>query len=377
MGGTGGSGSGGHVILESALKIDFTDGNPNTLNTVKINARGNPFYTGPKIARDEVPCGVSHGGGGGPGVIQLHVPSLAAPSDDPNASDIVLSSSAAANPGTFGSLWAFTRPPGIQLIPTFGARSKARSEWISLGGADVDTAGGAKLLEFMFEGIETTPGPDFGKILTDGNGNVLELPPLIGPEAMSSGTLAVLSDGSSVRVTGASLANLLDPSGDLYLRTPALLKNFVVRLNEIGNVSNARSFDVATASYDDAGEALTLTVVPVGGNLQDFLDLTPNSELTLIPRFFRAKTDGIVDRLPESAFVRVTFDGAADNGAGEPDLTSLLVDHGSAADFNALTPGELQFFRFEVEFNLDALSSGLSVDTKPIELDFLRLPFRF
>ena len=387
VGGTGGSGSGGHVVLESALRIDLTGRNPlnsdgDPLNDdatsirVRISTRGHPFYIGSKNNRDDVPCGVSHGGGGGPGIIQLHVPSLAPPTSDSSVSDILISDSSLANPGTFGSMWTFTRPPAIQLIPTFGARSKARSRWISIGGADVDTSGTVKDLEFLFDGIETTPGPDFGKVLTMNNG-VQELAPLVGPEVLPSGTIAVLSDELTMRITGASLTPLLAPGSDLFLRTPSLLRNFLVRLNETGNISNQRVYDVAGASFDDVAQALTVTVSPAGESIQEFIDATPSVEMTLVPRYFQVRTDGIVDRLPDTGFVRITFDGAGANGLGEPDESALLVDHGSVSDFNALPPGQLKFFRFEVEFNLDALASGVNPETAPILLDFLRVPFRF
>ena len=47
------------------------------------------------------------------------------------------------------------------------------------------------------------------------------------------------------------------------------------------------------------------------------------------------------------------------------------------AEFNGRAPGELQFFRYEVEFDLDATNEGVTRDTTPVHLDFLKIPFVF
>ena len=78
IGGSGGSGSGGHVVLESATWIDFTDGGANLLAAPRdwLSARG-----GPRVVGTPTPAapGASNGGAGGPGVVQLHVPDPSLP----------------------------------------------------------------------------------------------------------------------------------------------------------------------------------------------------------------------------------------------------------------------------------------------------------
>ena len=102
------------------------------------------------------------------------------------------------------------------------------------------------------------------------------------------------------------------------------------------------------------------------------------AEYSLIPRFFQVRTDNTLNYLPDSAFVRVTFDAARDDGFGNPDEANLLISRtADISTFNALAPGDLQFFRFEVEFDLDANGVGVTPATKPVSLDFLRVPFRF
>jgi len=144
---------------------------------------------------------------------------------------------------------------------------------------------------------------------------------------------------------------------------------------------------VTGAVYDEGSvsagdEALRLSVADsASGDLQQYFDSIVGLgtvRYRLIPRFFRVVTDGIEGLLPPSAFVRLRFQAAADDGSGRPDEANPLVDWTSdVSRFNALPAGELQFFRFDVEFDLDAQGLGLSADTRPVTLDFLRVPFVF
>src|SRR6185503_4529348 len=163
IGGTGGGGSGGHVVLESATAVDFTDGgaavdaNPRDV----IQACGPQKQVGPTQNVDT--CGTSsfccpgdctgysNGGAGGAGLIQIHVPD---PSKPPGASapaDILVPSSALAATNVLDQV---TSPPAYVLIPTFGRRSKARSDWIPIGGAGRKPDGTEGLVRFLFEGID-------------------------------------------------------------------------------------------------------------------------------------------------------------------------------------------------------------------------------
>ncbi len=383
IGGSGGSGSGGHVVLESAVHIDFTDGDPATTpNKNFISTRGGPFTIGSKARA--VPCGISHGGPGGPGVIQLHVPSIQPFSDEldpdsPTASNIIVPT-AALTSSSAHPLDTLMRPPGIHMIPTFGARSKARSRWISLGGAASNPSGTPDLVTFLFGGTDVNPGPDEGRVLSS-SGRVTDLAPLLGPEGLSS-TVELLADGTTLRISGSSLDPLITPAAgsaanDVYLRTPTLLRNFLVRLSEVGNATNSIDFDVVSASYDGALGALELSVDPRIATLTEFATGIV-VEYSLIPRFFQVSTDGFRDQVPDSTLVRITFEGARDDGFGNPDESNLLVKStGDISEFNSLAPGDLQFFRFEVEFDLDATGQGIQPSTKPTQLDFLRIPFRF
>jgi hypothetical protein len=149
----------------------------------------------------------------------------------------------------------------------------------------------------------------------------------------------------------------------------------------VGSPELQERFNVNEASYDEAGFVLALeTDDSFNGDLRDFVENAEGGTVSaqLIPRFFRIVTNGVEDALPDSAFVRIRFQAARADPAGNPDEANLLLDWtGDVSQFNQLAPGAIQFFRFEVEFELDALSQGITIDTEPIEIDFLRVPFRF
>ncbi len=387
IGGSGGSGSGGHAILESATEIDFTDGGLNVSATPRdwVDASGAATVVGSKSGGSggtPVPCGISHGGAGGPGVIQLHVPDpISPPSNNPAVTDIVVPTSALSSSTPLNEVAA---PEALAMIPTFGAQSVARSKWISIGGADRMPGGGADLVQFLFEGVQTA-GPDEGKILA-ASGIVNELPPLLGPETVggTNPNVAIEADEVTLRISGSSLDPLInDPSpisDDIYLRTPVLLRNFILRLWLMQATSNFQDFNVVDATYDDVAQILLVTVSGSAGSLQDFVTAAGGAtiEYQLIPRFFRVITNNVENSLPTTAFVQVRFEATGDDGTGNPDEQNILVPlTGDISEFNNLNPGELKFFRFQVDFNLDAQSLGVSAQTKPITLDFLRIPFRF
>ncbi len=382
VGGNGGSGSGGHVILETASFVDFTDGGAaiGVGSRDWISARGGSRVQGTPINPPPVPLrDVSVGGAGGPGVIQLHVPdSLTAPLAcvDPQAcnSDIVVPTLAFLSGNAID---AVTSPPASVLIPAFGSRSQARSKWISIGKADQKPNGVPTLVQFLFQGIEPTGGVDMneGKILVsdeDGDGEEDEVQPLapLLDEALE-GDVSVLADRVTLHIENAP--SRFPGANDLYLRNAALLEDFVLTLSV---AAESKRFVVAAASYDDGEEFLDLTVSEDDGDLRDFIEengVLGTIQFQLIPRFFRVVTGGIEDALPLNTFVRILFQGAADDGTGSPAEETPLVDWtGDISMFN--TEADLQFFRFSVEFDLGA---AVTAETQPISLDFLRIPFVF
>jgi len=382
VGGSGGSGSGGHVILETASFIDFTDGNPLLAAHECVRAAGGPQVQGPATTGGPV----SFGGAGGPGVLQVHVPNtLLSPSNSPLTSDIIVPN---ASVGSVDPLDDVMSPPGIVAIPEFGAKSQARSDWISIGGADQKPDGSVALLQFLFGGIQTAAGPDEGKVITT-NGVVQPLPELLDEDLEGSSTLTLEPDRVTVTVSGTSLDVFLNGttsglSNDLYLRSPTLLENFALVLELAEDPDTNQEFTVGSAVYDEGAtllgdEELRITVADEGaGDLQDFVTANTGAgtiHLRLVPRYFRVTTGGVPDALPDGSYVRILFQAARDDGSGTPqELTPFVADISS---FNGLIPGDLQFFRFEVEFELDALGTGVTADTDAVSLQFLSVPFVF
>jgi hypothetical protein len=377
LGGTGGGGSGGHVILETAALVDFTGGG----RALDARPREALLACGPP-RRTENPF--SNGGAGGSGVIQIHVPDpRGRPGSEPPA-DVLVPRDALAAADVLDQV---TSPPAFVLVPSFGKRSRVRSKWISIGGADQKPDGSEALVRFLFEGTDR----ESGGILRDGE-RVSALAPLVADDDLArSESARILADGFTLELTGAALEALRTGStsgvsNDLYLRTPALLEGCAVRMRVVGaDPDSFEDFPVAGARYDEGApgardERLLLTVGAERGPLSAF---NPDGEsgptgLQLLPRFFHVLTNGVPDALPATAFVSVRFQAAAENRAGAPEDAAPLVDWtADITRFNALPAGALQFFRFEVEFDLDLEDRGIGADTEPVTLDFLRIPFVF
>lgn len=348
VGGGSGGGSGGHLILQAGKKIDFS---ASTIND-SLTSKGGKHGAGLGAGADTV----DSGGSGGPGIIQLHTLG--------GAADIVLPAAK--------TLPQMSAPDALLLVPTFGARSKARSKWIPVGGAGVAIGGGVEAIQFFFEGINTTTG-----LVNKTSGVVDDASTILGPTTLVSGDIQ--PDGRTVIVDATSIEST---AADIFLRNPQLLKEAKLRLQSSLNPNAKKTFDVASASWNSATHELSLTVSSSGALLTSF---NPGggaqTQLVLLRRFFRVVTSSTQDSMPASSNVRIKFEGAAAKIDGTPDepTTGLLVPKtANIADFNSpATLGKLQFIRFEVEFDIDALSTGLLPSSPRPELEYLRLPFRF
>jgi hypothetical protein len=425
IGGGSGGGSGGHIILQTATKIDLsavtTSGSP----PGGIYALGNQggagredwggahpggFQTSPQF--DLLPpnsypntsalCGVvagqggytvsnvtgnpapppggppeCTGGDGSPGIIQFHTPTLA---------DIHIPTTGGENiykvcrPPPVGSCPAVGAPPFTrinaplqwdQMLPIFGRRSQAISKWIPLGAASVSsdlTASAPDPVQFSFSGTDAS-----GVILTTGSGpaaKVAELPPILS---------GVLAGSPTPPYVAADLRTVVfDPTSppigdDIYLRNTALLKRFVLRLT---HAAVATDFEVASASYDAATHALRLTVDASGMPLAGFL---PGDAVEVRPRFFRVITNGVPNSLPDSSQIVVEFQTTTENLQGDPDTgtASAWVQDITLLDPNTGANPDYRFLRFRISFDISANGAPLTFDTPIPSLDFFRVPFKF
>lgn len=378
-GGNGGAGSNGleTTPLKDALppnSYPSTGANPGPC-AVDGNTVGNPPV--PNIFGDG-PIDVVYdcGGDGGPGIIQLHAPTLA---------DIIPPSGA-----SFATLGRCVRPPPIgstsdtvdtpgawdHLLPIFSRTSKAQSKWISLGAAFVDPVSTTpQAVDFQFGGTDTDGIGLQGAILTSGAGAsavVTNLPSILPvPTTLTTepGLPFITVDKRTVVVDRLTLTD------DIYARNPALLRRFELRLTQ-GLVT--KSFEVASAAIG-SGNELRITVVGTGTPLFGF---GSGATLLLRPRFFRVISSGAADSLPSSATVQIEFQAAPATGQGSPntqigptgasdwvtDIDSLDT-HPNAANF--------RFVRFRVTFDIVADGGQLSFETPIPSLEFFRIPFRF
>jgi hypothetical protein len=394
IGGTGGGGSGGHVILESAAVVDFTDGGVNLDSPLRdfILAAGPVKKEGP--IEDVDTCGesslccsplcrtMSNGGAGGGGLVQIHVPDPRKPPGTQPPADILVPEAAM---GAANVLDEVTSPPAYVMIPTFGKRSKARSDWISIGGADQNPDGSAGLVRFLFDGIDSVTG----RVLTVGSTVQSRTPLFAEADLSTSSTAEVQPGGFTLELVGAALdairaGTTSGISNDIYLRTPSLLEECAIRLRVEETPVLFEDFSIASAVYDEGGpalgdEALRVTI----GGARPLTAFNPGNidgttGLLLLPRFFQVVTNGVADSLPQTAFVSLRFQAASDNGIGAPDESNPLQDWTSDISlFNTKPAGALQFFRYEVEFDLDKDNTGITADTEPVTLDFLKIPFVF
>lgn len=352
LGGGSGGGSGGHIVLEAGSQLVFDGVAANC-----VSARGGQAGKGASGTES-----TNAGGSGGPGIVQVHVL-------DP-ASNIVF-----LNPvGTANTLNEVTLPDALQLVPSFGALSKARSSWIAVGNASFNPGGGLDDLTFFFNGID--PATGFVQDLDDDD-LVDPLTEILGPVSLvaSPALPSIGADGRTITVDAASLSGTID---DMYLRNPQLLRDATLKLREVGTPTNFVDFNVASATSDIAG--LTLTLVVDGDPAPALTSFTPSGavEYVLHPASFRVVTSSQDNFLPDSVAVKFSFETAVAGVDGLPNPalggSGWVTD---IADINDEIAGTVDFIRFEVTFDLDALGAGLTESSPRPALDFLRLMFRF
>ena len=353
LGGGGGGGSGGHVVLEAGSQLVFDGVSANC-----IDARGGNAGKGKSGTES-----INAGGSGGPGIIQIHVL-------DP-ASNIVFQNV----PTTANSLAEVTLPDAIQLVPSFGALSKARSRWIAVGGASFNPGGGLDALDFFFGGVN----PLTGSVLDVDNDDIVDLlPSILGPVTLvpSPGLPSIGIDGRTLTLDASALAGTDD---DMYLRNPQLLRDATIVLRDAGQPSNAARFNVSSATSDTGG--LTLALVVDGDPAPALSSFQPGGPIEALvhPSAFRVVTSDQADFLPDSVDVQFRFQSAPAglDGLPDPGSTSAVDWTTDIADLNGVPAGDVDFIRFEVLFDLDAQGTGLTETSPRPALDFLRLMFRF
>ncbi len=368
-----GGGSGGHIVLHSATRID--------LSALPVGSASNAAQLSQLDFTDAVTAVggrrgwaasyldgdgnsdlmAGRGGAGGNGVIQFHVPDL----DE----DLVWPASAAAGIRDYVHhgqpqgraadpdrveevLRFFARPQPYVLVPLFAAKSQAQSSWIDSGLAGLrEPAQG------------DGPFPDWAdpKLRFAGIGAEGEVPRDAGrvqplPDLLVAGQAA--ADFASERLI-VSDASQLFAGQEHFLRAPTTLIGYDL----IPNVDRRLDHhEVVAASYDPARDELRLDTRVADGSMLFSFD--PGKDWALRPKFFRLDTLGVKDGLPDSVAVEVLFQGVDDPELGVPtDWTADL----------AQLKG-MRFVRYRLTFDIAADGHGVGPASPRPSLSYFKLP---
>jgi hypothetical protein len=376
-----GGGSGGHLVLHSATKIDLsqiyigvasTPADLGNLSEKRIatavgGRRGWCNSIGHKIPGTNTYDGngdlmLGRGGAGGNGVIQFHVPDPADGYAWPTlARDGIRSyiHNFDLNGPVMTSrleeiLYLFAAPRPYALLAFFSSGSQFQSTWIDTGyaGMRLDPSGNSypkfqnNLLEF-----DGTDGSGFVDVTSE---KVVQLP------NVATGTHTQASFGATT-LTITDAASVFSGQ-EHFLRHPAALVGYSVLPNQV--VEN--DFEIVDATY--LGGTLTLITDVDDGSMS--AATSPTEDWAIRPRFFSLTTQGAVDSLPSSTSVRVQFQGTDDPSDSSSFIPSPT---GWGSDLSALEG--LQFIRYRVTFDIDATDSGVSQASPKPEMSYIKLPF--
>lgn len=379
-GGSGG-GSAGMIVLESSVGFDLSgpgNANPPRVCFNALGGLGGPGKDGNGNAYGSDNSGEAGGGNGGGGIIQLHV------FDDESIPGDELVDLGSANLPDLGL------PNPAVIFPTFGARSRAVSQAIPLGGATQDLSSLPQPTSNLRYGFSGLPGAN-GDLIPATGETVNEESPLYSGGA---GTIVSIDDTSETVVVTIPQATADDVDLNRQLRNPQLLIGYELELQN--GVAGQNGFTVAAADFSyrvddtDLTSALALELELVLEGTPDLSDYVGVPNIwRLRPRFYRVTStdvdgeDAMPDRLPNSSEVSIEWQGLGVNSNGSPDFNSPIVDWtadpaSTSGGFNDPTLAEtIEFFRYRVTFNNDAENDGLTGDEELPTLEFLRLIFEF
>lgn len=400
-----GGGSGGHIVLSTAGKLDLSaidilDGNQNGdsnwtiadkdyyeipitgayFTEVFVAVGGRRGWAMSQVNNVDLGTGfkddgnetyaVGRGGAGGNGVIQIHVP-------DPTT-DILWPTASSSEMKDYmhngdvinndldrdrleEMLRIFAAPKPYALVPIFSSKSMFRSKWIDTGLAELRQP-------------TTGTGVDY----PDYNSPIISLAGINtgdGSIQTTSGmvtALTAITSGSSTevdlfefeaRINNASNAFA---SVDHFLVQPNLLLGYGFQ----SNTSFTTTRTVVSASYNASTDVLTLLTDPSDGSLL----VGAGATWAIQPRFFRMATSSLQDSLPDGTAVRIQFQGAEQSAAGsnEPG-TPFPGSNTWTSDLSQLEG--YRFIRYQVLFDIDANGTGLDLSTPRPLMSYFKVPF--
>jgi hypothetical protein len=399
-----GAGSGGHIVLSTASKLDIsaidlvdsvTQGNTN--ETVEggfhyqipiaglyfaqvINAVGgrrgwamsrvqNVAWETKSDDDGNDTYALGRGGAGGNGVVQIHVPNPATDilwpagqSDDIRTyihkGDFVNND---LDPDRLEEMMRlFAAPTPYALVPIFSAKSMFRGRWIDTGLAELrQPANGSgvdypdyssPVLEMM--GFDIADG-----LVNVSSEKVVELAKIVS----GSGAVEAFEFEARIHNASASFAGV-----NHFLLQPNLLRGYAFKTNEAGGLT----YSITAASYDSSTDVLTLLTDPSDGSMAGTL----GSSWAILPRFFRLLTNGAKDSMPDGTTVRIQFQGAEESALGSnepgtpfPGVNSWVSDLSQLEGY--------RFIRYQVLFDIDANSTGVDLSSPRSLIDYIKVPF--
>ena len=377
-----GGGSGGHLILHSATRIDFSALDigsaanvgelPNLEPEYALQAfGGRRGWAGSWLAKNQQNLDngngnlmTGRGGAGSNGVIQIHVPD---PSTDiiwppaaANAIRVYIHDfdpiNNAPNPDKVEEmLGLFAAPNPYILLPIFASGSQFQSKWIDTGLAGLrNPANGTGVYPDWFSAMLRFDGLDSdGFVPVDAVNKVIPL------GNVASGPLTAVTVGNT---------ELVVPSASTYfaphfLRAPDTLVGYDVLPDETNHTA---TFEVVSATVN--GD--TLRLVTKGSDGAMTFAVNPGSPWAVRQKFFRVSTTGQKDTLGSNASVRIEFQAADD-----PEVLSSIVPGPTAWTAEMSTfPGK-RFIRYRVSFDIDKAKTGVDPASPKPAIEYMKLPF--
>ncbi|MEE8468095.1 MAG: hypothetical protein V3T22_06545, partial [Planctomycetota bacterium] len=223
---------------------------------------------------------------------------------------------------------------------------------------------GTDQVVLRFDGIDAN-----GRVPHAG-GSVDQIPPIVGPADLGSGGPPFIgADERTMVFDAASLAG-----ADLLLKqNPQLLLEYSVQLADALDPKILQRFRITAAEYEASNDLFVTHVDPNDQRLTEFA-AAGTVKASLVPHFLRVLTNGIMDLYPADTSVQLAFDATkVDPITGLPSEAS----HGFTNDISDLNFDDWDFFRFQVEFDLDLDSNGVDLSTPRPGLDILRVTFGF
>ncbi|MEE8466928.1 MAG: hypothetical protein V3T22_00635, partial [Planctomycetota bacterium] len=314
---------------------------------------------------------VGAGGDGSPGIIQFHVENpalnLLFPTIQAEQGELPYGSGLDVSPVCAPPPLGWHRPtdPVDNMIPFFGRLSRSQSKWIALGLARINPGGGTDQVRLRFEG---TVG---GLVPHDGS-TVDQLQPIVGPDPLGfpGSPPYIGADDFTLVFAAAGLSGQ-----DLLLKdNPRLILGYSAQLEQSSDPTNAQRFTITAVEYDAALDRFVTHVDPAGPRLSSFVAAGP-IDASLVPHFLRVVNDGILDSYATDTSIGLMFDATKiDPLTGGPDEANAF---GFTQDISLLNADDWDFFRFQVEFDLDTDVDGVDLSTARPGLDILRVTFGF